>query len=515
MIELQRFSLILCLLSVPLLSSWPSCLYVSTTGSDSNLGTFDHPFLTIPNALSSPLFQLGDTVYVRGGIYVDSVTISISKSGTDAARYYLLACTGERPVLDFSSMTTNSSNRGIRLSGSYWYMRGFDIRGAGDNGMFVSGSNNTIEFCAFYENKDTGLQLGSGASNNRIINCDSYFNEDPGQGNADGFAPKLDVGSGNYFFGCRSWQNSDDGWDGYLRGANDVTTTLENCWCFKNGYLADGTPSIGNGNGYKLGGSDTKDLMHNFILIRCLSFDNRVKGFDQNNNRGSMTLYNCTGYRNSTNFALAESVAYSQGKVASVENCVALGAYGSLSAVVVQATNSWMNPPFAQVTQTDFLSADTTGVRGPRKPDGSLPDIAFMHLSPGSQLINAGTDVGISFSGPAPDLGAFETDGATDVISAEPATIAGFKLLQNYPNPFNPTTSISYDVPASGEVTVWIYDLRGRMVRELVDGQQSSGHHVAFWDGRDEHFGQVASGVYFVRVTFQGASQTKKIVLLR
>ncbi len=105
----------------------------------------------------------------------------------------------------------------------------------------MSGSNNIIEFCCFYENRDTGLQLGGGAANNQIINCDSYYNCDSSQGNADGFSPKMDVGTGNYFYGCRSWQNSDDAYDGYLRGADDVTTTYENCWAFKAGYLKDGS----------------------------------------------------------------------------------------------------------------------------------------------------------------------------------------------------------------------------------------------------------------------------------
>ncbi len=208
--------------------------WVSPTGNDANPGTFGAPFATIAKAmsLSSTVFRPGDTVFVRGGTYVTTTPISISKRGVDSARYHLLVLPGERAVLDCSGMTVSGSNRGISLSGSYWLIRGIDIKGAGDNGMHVTGSNNTIEFCSFFENRDTGLQLSGGASFNAVINCDAYANADPGQGNADGFAPKLDVGTGNYFYGCRSWQNSDDGWDGYLRPANDVTTTLENCWCF-------------------------------------------------------------------------------------------------------------------------------------------------------------------------------------------------------------------------------------------------------------------------------------------
>ena len=65
-------------------------------------------------------------------------------------------------------------------------------------------------------------------------------------------------------------------------------------------------------------------------------------------------------------------------------------------------------PPFS-VTDADFVSLDTAGITGPRKPDGSLPDISFMHFAVGSELIDAGTVVGLPFNGSAPDLGAFES----------------------------------------------------------------------------------------------------------
>lgn len=304
-------------------------VYVSTTGSNSNSGAITLPYLTIAYAVSKS--SAGDTIYVRGGTYADTAKISISKSGTSTSKYYLLAYGSERPLLNFSAMIESSSNRGFSLSGSYWYIKGLDIKGAGDNGMYVSGSYNTIEYCTFSYNRDSGLQLSGGASNNRIINCDSYCNADAANGNADGFAVKMDVGTGNYYYGCRSWQNSDDGWDGYMRGADDVSTTLENCWCFMNGYLSTGAASSGNGNGFKLGGSDDKTLRHNFTLKNCLSFDNRVKGFDQNNNLGSMTLYNCTGYRNGTNYSFYLTLDTANGKVLTLKNCAALGSYGSIT----------------------------------------------------------------------------------------------------------------------------------------------------------------------------------------
>src|SRR5512143_4076417 len=398
-VELVCAALLFVVASMPAVAgSW----FVSTAGNDLWPGTIDSAFATIPRAVTAAV--AGDTIYVRGGTYAYAATITLSKSGTSGNRYYLFAYGGERALLDFSAMAVSSSNRGIRVSGSWWHIRGLDIYKAGDNGMHVSGSNNIIEFCSFFENNDTGLQLSGGASNNQVINCDAYYNADPGQGNADGFAPKLDVGTGNAFYGCRSWQNSDDGFDGYLRPSDGVMTTYENCWCFKNGYLKNGTASVGNGNGFKMGGSDLADLRHRVVMKNCVAFDNRVKGFDQNNNRGSMTLYNCTAYRNGTNYSISGALAV--GETLKVVNCDVLGSYGTLGSFAVQATNSWMSP--FVVTADDYLTTDTAGVRGPRKADGSLPDVPFMHLAAGSDLVDGGTDVGLPYNGTAPDLGAFE-----------------------------------------------------------------------------------------------------------
>jgi hypothetical protein len=155
-----------------------------------------------------------------------------------------------------------------------------------------------------------------------------------------------------------------------------------------------------------MGGSDDKTLRHNAILKNCLSFSNRVKGFDQNNNKGSMTLYNCTAFSNiGTNYSIPSALA--SGKTATVTNCVYHGTGGkNLGSFVVQTTNSW-NPPFV-VTNEDFASIDPNAAYGARNADGSLPDIAFMRLANGSDLIDGGTDVGLPYNGSAPDLGAFE-----------------------------------------------------------------------------------------------------------
>ena len=392
--------------------------YVSPTGNDANVGyDINAPFKTMKKALGKTDMDL---ILVRGGIHIltgDS-TVSVNKVGTGPGAYTIRNFPGETPVFDGSRL--NAGKKGFSITGRYWYVYGIHIMKARDNGMYITGTFNIVENCSFYENEDSGLQLSAGAANNQIINCDSYFNKDATSENADGFACKLDVGTGNSFRGCRAWQNSDDGWDGYLRGSDQVVTTLDSCWSFRNGYLKTGATSgvNGDGNGFKLGGSDNTDLNHDMTLRNCVAFFNRKRGFDQNNNRGSMTLYNNTAYANASGNYILNSIALDAGEVLTVKNCVAFtaagnaGSNGFASGAIVQ-NNSWQSP--FSTSAADFITLDTAGMRAPRKPDGSLPDVQFMHLASGSDLIDGGQNVGLSFNGLAPDLGAFETVPAATV----------------------------------------------------------------------------------------------------
>ncbi len=484
-------------------------IFVAPDGSDNNPGTISQPLISISAAITKA--KIGDTIFVRGGTFNYNTTISIAKSGTANFRYCIFAYKKERPVLDFSSQVVGSSNRGIRLSNaSYWHIKGLDIKGAGDNGMEISGgSYNIIEFCSFYENRDSGLQLSNGASNNQVINCDSYNNSDPTEGNADGFAPKLTVGSGNYFYGCRAWQNSDDGWDGYLRGANNITTILENCWSFKNGFRKDGTQTAGNGNGFKMGGGDNSNsdrLMHHVTAKRCLAFDNKAKGFDQNNNDGSMTILNCTGFRNLTaDYRITREL--NSGQTLIVKNSISYLGLVELGSFPLQEKNSWLAP--FNISANDFVSLDASQATRTRKEDGTLPDITFMHLVSGSQFVDAGVDVGLPFKGLAPDIGAFEYEGPSS-INAKDFILSDIILYQNFPNPFNPETKISFALSRELDIKLEVFDLLGRSVKILTSGKYQSGTYTFVFNAE-----WASSGIYFYRLTTAQNSLTKRFVLLQ
>jgi len=86
----------------------------------------------------------------------------------------------------------------------------------------------------------------------------------------------------------------------------------------------------------------------------------------------------------------------------------------------------------------------------------------------------------------------------------------GFALDQNYPNPFNPTTNIRYSVPNSEHVTLKVYDMLGKEVATLVDGQQTAGSYVADFDAAS-----LANGVYVYRLQAGSFSSAKKMVVLK
>jgi hypothetical protein len=130
-----------------------------------------------------------------------------------------------------------------------------------------------------------------------------------------------------------------------------------------------------------------------------------------------MTLYNCAAFGNGgANFNIYEAPA--SGKTATVKNGIAYtGGSNNLGTFVVQATNSW-SPTF-DVNSADFVSIDPSAATGPRKADGSLPDINFMHLTGSGHLVNRGTYVGLPYHGSAPDLGYFEYGGCTRPFASD------------------------------------------------------------------------------------------------
>lgn len=89
-----------------------------------------------------------------------------------------------------------------------------------------------------------------------------------------------------------------------------------------------------------------------------------------------------------------------------------------------------------------------------------------------------------------------------------------FQLCQNHPNPFSAGTTIWFSLPGSMQVRIKIYDLGGRLVRTLVDGQISAGYQRTYWDGTDQHAQKVSAGVYLCKLSGGDFNTVKKMILL-
>ncbi len=145
---------------------------------------------------------------------------------------------------------------------------------------------------------------------------------------------------------------------------------------------------------------------------------------------------------------------------------------------------------------------------------GSDPGMRFSHWTGGAENPTAQTTK-VFIDGNRTVTAWFLPDTVATGVG-DPPSPPSFALHQNVPNPFNPETVIRYDVPENGGmVTLRIYDVAGRLVKTLIDGQQTAGGKSAAWNGTNNRGSRVASGVYFYRMTAPGFESTRKMVLLQ
>ncbi len=122
---------------------------------------------------------------------------------------------------------------------------------------------------------------------------------------------------------------------------------------------------------------------------------------------------------------------------------------------------------------------------------------------------DATTDTG-NGTAPIVDMGVHEYGSSSSVSG-----VHGSLRLASAPNPFNPCTTIMFDLPQPGRVSLSVYDCRGRLVRTLVDAERSAGHHEFVWTAADRMGQKVASGVYFCVLRSAGRDAVNKLILLK
>lgn len=420
-------------------TSW----YISPSGNDSNNGSISSPFFTLNKAWS--VAKPGDIIYARGGTYKFNSRQNLTgKSGTASDTIRIWAYPGERPVFTKSSSFTRPSFPVslIYVKANYIHIKGIEVAyfkqetAAIWYGIAVQGAHhNKFEQINSHHNGH-GMVIRDESGNNLVLNSDFHHNFDPlTSGDAYGNADGLEVGyqsasMQNTIRGCRLWRNSDDGIDLWNNNGNVV---IDRCWSWYNGYREDGRTAGGDGGGFKFGTTTTQSGTEFKRTIKnCVAVYNRTRGYNQNGANVKFYFYNNIAWKNPYGV-----VFYSYNLPNVYRNNIVFGNStenwnGSYSNAVKDhnSYDSGLPSSGPVASAADFISTDTTGISKARKANGDLPDLDFMKLAPGSDLINAGINVGIPYSGSAPDLGPFETG----LIASTPAPPTAPAVILTYQN---------------------------------------------------------------------------------
>jgi hypothetical protein len=302
-----------------------------------------------------------------------------------------------RPVIDADGVEGSA----IRMEGAqYLTLRGFELKNAGSDGIQVPGAADGSQRavgCVFedllihhYGQGDSTEGNGIGFYRDsydhvlRDVVCHTGSVDD----NSDGFyvgGQNRVFSGGHRFERCVAHHNADDGFD-FFRCDPERPSTLVDCVAFANG--SDGAGAVGDGNGFKMGGGWRTGGNH---VVRAVSYGNDAIGFDCNGASAANTFDNCTAYDNGT-YGFEFTGDTDPDHV--VRNCIAFGDAEGPANLLYNATsesNTWdldiEDPEFASVVADEDL---------------------FLHLAASSPCIDAGVDVGVSYVGDAPDLGAYE-----------------------------------------------------------------------------------------------------------
>jgi len=109
----------------------------------------------------------------------------------------------------------------------------------------------------------------------------------------------------------------------------------------------------------------------------------------------------------------------------------------------------------------------------------------------------------------------YVTDPNYESADDNDATPFVYSLSQNYPNPFNPKTRVEYSLERKGNVNISVFNILGQKVKTLVDAEMDAGEYSVDWESDDENGNEVASGIYFYKLTTSNYVETRKMVLMR
>lgn len=374
----------------------------------------------------------GSEIIARGGTYEMSSRWTITSGGASDNPLTIRAAEGEEPQIRFAAGGRQKRDSGIQFRSPYVTFRGFEIAGSGWKGVNTDGNAHDVIFedLEVHGGNLWGV-MNNGCDNVVFRNCDSYDNFDPQNGgdNSDGFNMTGPAQNG-LIEGCRAWNNGDDGYDMWV----SENHTIRNCWAWENGR-----GDSGDGNGFKLGGGPNRGGGH--LVHHCVAYNNGYRGFDWNTTDRQLEVYNCTASDNQINYRFNESGPYT------LRNNISNNGRVVLDSGVDDQYNSWN----LDIEDPGFLSTDPSSDE-------------FLHLSSSSPCTNAGVDVGLSFDGDAPSLGAFESvsqsektgsrttlDGEITLAAADATTDS---LFQTEHSGFTNEGYVNF-VEESGSIATW------------------------------------------------------------
>lgn len=183
----------------------------------------------------------------------------------------------------------------------------------------------------------------------------------------------------------------------------------------------------------------------------------------------------------------------------------------SNSIIWANSITSWQGNQDLTINRS-ILPHELPGIQGDdnliANPLFCEPENGNYFLADNSPALGAGTD--------GSNMGALGAGGCGILVAVDENILPWeYDLQQNYPNPFNPSTTIRFALPEAAEVSLNIYDLRGRLVSSFADQHLEAGYHDFVWSGRDKLGKSLAAGMYYCRMTTSEYSETIKMLYLK
>ncbi|MDO9578112.1 MAG: CotH kinase family protein [Candidatus Cloacimonadales bacterium] len=145
----------------------------------------------------------------------------------------------------------------------------------------------------------------------------------------------------------------------------------------------------------------------------------------------------------------------------------------------------------------------------PSQPNGNGPTLSLKN--PGMDNSLAASWAASSQHGTPGEINDVYVAADEEIVALSP----DLQLLQNFPNPFNPSTKISFSLPNESRINLSIYNIKGQLVKILVNELFNKGIYTVTWDGDDNTGKSVASGIYYYRLSDRHSTRTRKMLLLK